>query len=93
MDLQKGFILALIALFGFLSWLMVKPFLGYVLFAAILAFLIHPLHKRLSKKIKPGFSAALLMIMAFVMAIMPLGIASAAIVKDATDLSEDINQS
>lgn len=93
MNLQKGFILALIAVLGFLSWMMVKPFLGYVLFAIILAFLLHPLQKKLSKKTKPGFSAVILMIFAVFVAIIPLFVASAAIVQDASDLSNDLNQS
>ena len=93
MNLQKGFILALIAVLGFVSWMMIEPLLSYILFATILAFLLHPLQKKLAKKTKPGFSAVILMIFAVFVAILPLFAASAAIVQDASDLSNDINQS
>jgi predicted PurR-regulated permease PerM len=93
MNLQKGFILFLIALLGVLSFMMLKPFIGYVMFAIILAFLLKPLQRRLSNHLRSGISASLLMVLSIFIAILPLAIASALVVQDASDLSADLNRS
>ncbi len=92
MDNQKIFVLALIALLTFVSWLMLRPFLEYFLFAIILAFILYPLQKKLSRYINPSISAFLLMIFAILIAVVPLVFATAAVIDDARDLTQDINQ-
>ncbi|MFB6193145.1 MAG: hypothetical protein ABEK00_02740 [Candidatus Nanohaloarchaea archaeon] len=54
MNEQKGFLAALILVVGVAAGLMLKPFLPYVMGAAILAFVMRPLHLRLRPLI--GFS-------------------------------------
>lgn len=92
MDNERVFVLALIGLLAFVSWLMVKPFLAYVLFAVILAFVLRPLQRKLSSYINSSVSAFLLMTFAILVAVLPLVFATVAVVEDAQDLTQDINQ-
>lgn len=92
MDNERVFVLALIGLLAFVSWLMVKPFLGYVLFAVILAFVLRPLQRKLSSYINSSVSAFLLMAFAILVAVLPLVFATAAVIEDTQDLTQDVNQ-
>lgn len=93
MDAEKIFLAALVTVLSIIAWLMIEPFLGYVLFALILAFLLHPLHVRLRRFVGSRVSAFSLMVFAIAVAVVPLALATAAVIHDAQDFSEDINQS
>jgi len=90
MDNQKLFLSLLIVVLSVITWYMALPFLGYILGAFILAFLMHPAQKELRKYTGPRVSSMFLMILSIVLAILPVLIASGAVVQDARDLSEDI---
>lgn len=91
MDSEKGFLLGVIAILLVAFWLMLKPFLTYILFAIIIAFSLHPLQQKISSRINSTVSAFLLMVFVVVAAIVPVGFAAAAIVSDAQDIVSDIN--
>jgi len=92
MNVQKGFLLILTAALAVVTWLMIKPLLGYVLGAVILAFLLRPLQIKLSPYLGSSATAGLLMLFGIVVLILPVMLASAAVIQDATELSQDINQ-
>ncbi len=72
MDVRTAFFALLVAVLGIIGFLLVDPFLQYVLAAGLLAFVLFPLHERLSERIGPRPSAAVLTAVAFVTAIVPL---------------------
>ncbi|WP_414836694.1 AI-2E family transporter [Candidatus Nanohalococcus occultus] len=91
MDVQKAFLLILTGLLTVVAWLMVRPFLGYILASVLLAFMLHPVHKKTRKYLGDSISSITVVLMAVLAAIIPLTLASAAVVNDASDLSEDLN--
>lgn len=93
MDTEKIFLMILIGAMSVFAWFMVRPFLGYVLAAILLAFILHPLHRWTRKLLGSRLSAMFLMVSAIVLAVLPIWLASAAIIQDAQDLPQDLNQS
>ncbi len=93
MDSQKAFLILLTGLLGFISWLMIKPFLAYVLGAVVLAFILHPLQRRMAPRMGPRITAFILVLLAVFAAVLPVTLATAAIIQDASDLPQDVDQS
>lgn len=93
MNLARTFLLAFLALLGFLAWLMVKPFMQYLLLAVILAFILRPLQSRLEKYLPESLSAFLLIIGSLFLVIVPLLLTGLAVVRDAQDLAADFENS
>ena len=90
MDTQKTFLGGFTALLVVISFLMVVPFIGYILTALILAFILHPLQKRLEIVTGENISAFLI-IMLFIAAILaPFGLALNAVIGDATELVNSV---
>ncbi|TYL40045.1 AI-2E family transporter [Natronococcus pandeyae] len=89
MNLSKGYLLALVTIFAYLSWQLVVPFLQYVLLAVLLAFVLFPLQKRLEGRISPAISAFLLVGLAIVGFIIPFVLVAAVIAEDAADLLQE----
>jgi predicted PurR-regulated permease PerM len=73
---------------AFILYKIIAPFLGPLMWAVFLAFLLHPLHVRLTRQLKgrSNLSASLITIATFVMLIGPLAGLSAAFVAQAADL-------
>ncbi|MFB6213188.1 MAG: AI-2E family transporter [Candidatus Nanohaloarchaea archaeon] len=92
MEAEKTFLAVLVAVLSAATWLMVKPFLAYVLFAVLLAFILYPLQKRIEPVTGARVSAFLLMLFAVAAAVLPLSIATAAVIQDAQDFTQDLNQ-
>jgi predicted PurR-regulated permease PerM len=76
------------ALLGFALYRIITPFLGPMMWALFIAFLLHPLHVRIAVRFKgrESLSAALLTVATFVLLIGPLTAMSAAFVAQAGDL-------
>jgi len=91
MDTQKSFLGGLAGLLVIISFLMVLPFIGYLLTALILAFVLQPLQERLKPRLGENISAILIIIL-FVAAILaPFGLALNAVIGDATQLINNID--
>lgn len=90
MNEKRGFLLLLIAVVGAIAGLMVKPFLPYIAGAAILAFVLRPLHKRIAPITGQVASAGFLVFLAIFLAIVPMVLAASVVVDDAQDLSDRI---
>lgn len=90
MDIEKAFLGGLAILLVTISFLMVAPFIGYLLTAMIIAFVLKPAQMRLEPYLGPTL-ATLVMIVIFVGAILaPFGIALNAVVDDASDLVDSV---
>lgn len=92
MDTERIVLLVMAGVLSVIAWLMVQPFLAYVLFAVLLGFVLQPAQRRLAPRIGSNISAFLLMIAAIVVAVVPLALATAAVIQDAQDLTADVNQ-
>ena len=93
MNERRGFLLLLMLVLGALSFLMLEPFLGYILGAAILAFVMHPLQRRLERFTGERIAAFLLVFLAIFAAVIPVSAAFLAVVDDARDLDTDLRES
>jgi predicted PurR-regulated permease PerM len=91
MNTQRGFLLLLVASLLFIAGLMLKPFLGYLLGALILAFVLMPLHDRLKEYIGPRLSAFSLIIFTFIVTTVPFILIFNAVSGDATDVINQIS--
>ncbi len=80
MERYRGFLLGMIAVVGVICVLMLLPFMGYILTAALLGFLLHPLYKRLDRWMPAPAASGLVVILTIVAAVLPalftLGIAA-----------------
>jgi len=84
----RTFALVTCLLLGLALFKIVQPFVGPLLWAIFIAFLLHPLHVRLAARLrgKSQWSAALLTVLTFVVIIGPLTALSAAFAAQVGDL-------
>ena len=86
MESQHGFLLVLLAFLLFVSGMMLQPFLGYVLGATILAFMLMPVQDRLSTHIGSALSALVLIVLTLAAVILPFALIVRNVAKDAEDI-------
>src|SRR5262249_23285149 len=82
------------ALLGWMLYRILAPFLGPVAWALFIAFLLHPLHVRLTRQFRgrENLSAALLTLATFILLIGPLAALSAAFVSQSADVIQWIQE-
>jgi predicted PurR-regulated permease PerM len=85
---SRVFALATIALLGLALYQIIEPFLGTIIWALFLAFLLHPLHLRITQRFNNyhNLSALFLTITTFVMLIGPITALSSSFATQAGDL-------
>jgi predicted PurR-regulated permease PerM len=85
---SRVFALVATALLGLALYKVIAPFLGPLAWALFIAFLLHPLHVRVTRRLKgrENISAALLTAATFLLLIGPLTAMSAAFVAQSADL-------
>jgi predicted PurR-regulated permease PerM len=85
----RTFALVAAALIAYLLYLVLSPLAQPMAWALFLAFLLHPLHRWLSRKLRgrPMVSAALLTVFAVLMVLGPLGALGATFAAQLTDLA------
>ncbi len=93
MDVRTGFFALLVAVLGVIGFLLVDPFLQYVMAAALLAFVLFPVHRRLAPRVGPRPSAAALTALAFVTAIVPVLVLSAILIDTTISFLDDLEGS
>lgn len=68
----ENFLIILVLLFGFLAFLILRPYLNYIFFAAIITFVTYPLYKILRSKLKSRIlSASILLISMLLILVIP----------------------
>ena len=71
MNKEQGFLLLVLALSGFVSLLIVLPFVQYILAAALLAYVLAPLNERLRSTLGPRLAPAAVILVAAVIVVPP----------------------
>ncbi len=93
MNKRQGFVLILIALLFALSWMLVRPFLQYILMALLLAYVLQPLQVRLEPRLGRAVSAGLLVILGTLVILLPflflIGLIASDLREMASGLSTD----
>jgi len=84
----RAFAVAVTAILAYVLYTILAPFMGPLLWALFIAFLLHPLHVRLTTRFgkRDNLSAGLLTVAIFIMLIGPLTALSAAFAAQAGDL-------
>jgi len=90
----RTFALVTCLLLGVALFKIVQPFIGPLLWAIFIAFLLYPLHVRLAARLrnKPQWSAAVLTVLTFVVIIGPLTALSAAFAAQVGDLAQLVQE-
>jgi len=82
MDSETAFLLLVIAVAGLVSLLIALPFLQYILGAIIVAYVLHPLHLRLTPYVGRRLSPLLLIVALLLVVFVPVGYVTVALVRD-----------
>ncbi|AXR79417.1 AI-2E family transporter [Natrarchaeobaculum sulfurireducens] len=91
MNRSTGYLLVLVAISAYLSWQLVTPFLGFVLAAILIAFVLTPLQRRLERVLPAGIAAFSLVILATVGGVIPFVLVALVVAEDAADLVRDVD--
>jgi predicted PurR-regulated permease PerM len=86
MNRERGFLVFMIAVFGLLAALLVKPFLQYVLAAILLGYVLHPLQRRLGPRVGSRTSALSLVLVATLVVLVPVASLLAIAIRQAISL-------
>ena len=74
MDARTVFAWVLVAVLAAITWLVVRPFLSWLLATGLLAFVLFPVHVRLADRVGPRVSAGLLVLLVVVAVLAPLAL-------------------
>lgn len=91
MNRSKGYLLVLVVIFAYFSWQLIVPFLGYVLAAVLIAFVLTPLQRRLEAVIPAGVAAFGLLVLALVGFIVPFAIVAVFVADDAANVLQNVD--
>ena len=87
-------LLAASAIALYLCWLMLQPFLGVLIWAAVLVIVFHPVHKRLvARTHRPGTSALISSLLVIVTILGPLTLITIAVANQLKGLVDNIQAS
>lgn len=87
MNRSQAFLLGLIAVFAALAFVIVLPVVEYVVVAALLAYVLHPLHSRLERQIGSTPSALAVIFGALLAVVGPVGYALWVFVSDLREIA------
>lgn len=87
MNRQRGFLLVAIAISAAVSFVIVRPFLTYVLGALVLAYVLLPFHRRLTPRLGEQLAALVLIPASLVVVIAPLFYLGVVFLRDITALA------
>lgn len=92
-DRQNAFIYSATALVALICFLMVSPYMGYLLSGLLLAFITYPLFQRFRTKLGPHVSASMVLLVTVFAALLPFLILLGAVGGDAAALVSNLNTS
>jgi predicted PurR-regulated permease PerM len=90
MNVSRGFLIVLITVVGVVSGLIVLPYLQYVMLAVLLAYVLHPVHVRLSGRVGQVGSAASLLVLTTVAFLLPFVLVLRVITTDVVSFAEQL---
>ncbi|SFS67418.1 AI-2E family transporter [Halostagnicola kamekurae] len=91
MNRRKGYLLALLLAFGYLSLRLLLPFAQYVLVAILIAYVLAPLQRRLERRVSAPIAAFSLVVLAVVAFFLPFLFVVVAIAEDAARIAENVD--
>ncbi len=91
-QLNEYFNYALLILFLYISFLVVKPFISVIILSLVLAYMVYPLQKILRKKLSETISATILTIALVLIILIPILILGNALLDQASKLYISTNQ-
>lgn len=92
MKRDRAFLLVLAAVFGLLAYLLVRPFLQYVLAGVLLTYVLWPVHRRLASRVGEQVSALALMVATTLVVVVPVGLVLAVAADQAFELVSAIRR-
>ncbi len=81
-DVKRYLIIALLIILVFISYLIIKPFITAIIAAAILAYIVYPLHKKLSQLTNKIISAALITLLIIIILLIPVVSIAKTVIKE-----------
>lgn len=93
MDARTAFAWALIAALGAIAWLLVEPFLSWLLLTGLVAFVLNPIHRRLEPRIGPRASAGLLAVGVAILTVAALTVGGTLAIQRGAELLEGVSRS
>lgn len=86
-------VLAATAIALYVCWLMLKPFIGVLEWAVVLAIVFYPVHKRLAKRIKRrGLSALISSLLVILIVLLPLTFLTVALTNELSNAARNLPQ-
>ena len=86
-------VLAATAIALYVCWLMLKPFIGVLEWAVVLAIVFYPVHKRLVKRIKRrGLSALISSLLVILIVLLPLTFLTVALTNELSNAARNLPQ-
>jgi len=92
MELNRGFLVVLVAALTVLSVMLVLPFFQYILAAVLLAYVLYPLQRRLETRTSPTIAAFSLLVLTVVAFVAPFVAVSFTVADDASQLIKALEQ-
>ena len=75
----------------YLCWLMIKPFLGVLMWAAVLVIVFYPVHRRLVQRTnRPALSALLSCVLVILTILVPVSLVTVAVVSELTGAVQNV---
>jgi len=93
MDARTAFAWALVAALATITWLLVEPFLSWLLLTGLLAVVLFPIHRRLAPRIGPRASAGLLAVGVAVLTVAAIAVGGTLAVQRGAELLEGVSRS
>lgn len=92
LQIRWWLLLAVTAIALYLCWLMLKPFIGVLGWAAVLVIVFYPIHRRIAAKTKqPSLSAFLSCILVIVTILGPVALVTIAVLNELSNALQNVN--
>lgn len=91
LDRERGFLLASSFFVAILVYMMVSPYLSYLLMGLLLAFVSFPLHEKIRGYVGKNVSASLVVLLTVFAFLLPFAIVLGAVGGDAAQIVSDLN--
>ncbi|WP_313692537.1 AI-2E family transporter [Halorarum halobium] len=92
MDTRAAFSWALVAVLATIAWLLVRPFLSWLLATGLLAFVLRPVHRRLEGRVGSRPAAGLLVVLVLLVLFVPVALGVNAVLTEGTVLLEGVSR-
>ncbi len=92
MEARTAFAWLLVVVLAAVTWLLVEPFLGWLLATGLLAFVLAPVHRRLEPRVGQRLSAGLLTVLVVALVFVPVAVGLNAVLTRGVELLEGVSR-